>query len=220
MKILFVSRGKLKSFKDSYESDGEDLILFGFNGMGVVSYEKELKGESGFFEDAAMLSKTAKTTVVCGCITDTRGQRRKSAVIADNGRLCGVSDMLHSVDGEVGAGAALRVYETKAGRMGVLVAEDIHFLDAVKSLALCGSDFIVCPFGRTMDSMQQVLVRAYAYAYGVPILFCGDGYSMIAAPDGSICFASPHSPASFELENVREYHLIETRRRGVFHLGE
>ncbi len=216
MKIRFIARGRLKAFKESYENEEEDLILLGFNGLGEVSYEKELKGESGFFEEAALLSKTAKAVVVCGCITDTRGQKRKSAVVAENGRLCGVSDMLHAVDGEVGAGAALRIYETKAGRMGVLVAEDIHFPDAVKSLTLCGSDFIVCPFGRMTDSMQQVLLRSYAYLYGVPIFFCGDGYSMIAASDGSICFASPHSPVAAEFENAQEYHLIETRRRGCF----
>lgn len=213
MKIRFVSRGKVKAFKDGYESEGEDLIVFGFNGMGTVSYEQELKGESGFFEEAALLSKTAKATVVCGCITDTRGIKRKSALVAENGRLCGISDMLYAIDGEVSAGAGLKIYPTKVGRMGVLIAEDIFFPEAVKSLALCSADFIVCPFGKMYSALQQVLLRAYAYLYGVPILLCGDGYSAIAKPNGSIAFSSPHSPASFTFENQQEFHLIETRRR-------
>ncbi len=213
MKIRFVGRGKVKSFKESYESEGEDLILFGFNGMGVVSYEKELSGESGFFEEAALLSKTAKSVVVCGCITDTRGIKRKSVLVAENGRLCGICDMLHAIDDEVAAGAGLKIYQTKIGRMGVLVADDIAFPEAAKSLALCSADFIVCPFGKVQSSLQQVLLRAYAYLYGIPIFLCGEGYCAAARPNGSIVFSSPHSPVSFETDNEQEYHLIETRRR-------
>lgn len=216
MKIRFVGRGRLRDFKENYESDGEELILFGFEGMGEVSYEKELKGESGLFEEAALLSKSAKGVAVCGCVTDTRGHKRKSAVVAENGKLVGVSDMINVVDGEVGAGASLRIYETKLGRMGVAVAEDILFSEVIRSLALCGSDFIVCPFGRVTDSLTQTLLRAYAYCYGVPIFFCGVGYSMIADVGGSLAFASPQSPITAEFENVKEYHLIETRRRGFF----
>ena len=216
MKIRFVGRGRLREFKENYEMESEELILFGFEGMGEVSYEKELKGESDFFEEAALLSKAAMSVVVCGCVTDTRGLKRKSAVVAENGKLVGVSDMLNVVDGEVSAGAALRIYETKIGRIGVAVAEDILFPEVIKSLVLCGSDFIVCPFGRVTDSLTQVLLRSYAYSYGVPIFFCGVGYSMIADMGGSLAFASPQSPVSVDFENVKEYHLIETRRRGFY----
>ena len=220
MRICFVGRGRLRAFSKDYTCDGEELIVFGFTGMGEVSYEKELRGESDFFEEAARLSKKAKAVVVCGCVTDTRGHKRKSAVVAENGKLCGVSDMLNVIDGEVSCGGAVRVYETRLGKMGVVVAEDINFPDVIKALALCGSDFIVCPFGRVVNSLQQVLLRAYAYCYGVPIFFCGDGYSMIAAPSAEIEFASPHSPITADFENVREYHLIETRRRIFFRSEE
>jgi len=214
MKVRFVSRGKLKGFKDNYESEGEGLILFGFDGMGEVSYEKELKGESSSFEEAALLSKEGKTVVVCGCITDTRGLKRKSAVVAEKGRLCGVSDMLNAMDNEVSVGGALRIYETFLGRMGLVVGEDILFPEVIKSLTLCGCDFIVCPFGKVSDTVLQTLLRAYAYLYGVPILLCGIGYSWIVDPFGQIAFASPQNVLA-EFECVKEYHLIETRRRGI-----
>lgn len=226
MRICFVSSGTLRAFRESvgdcfaenfakrFQAESADLILFGFNGIGEVSYEKELKGESDYFEDAAVLSRLGKTAVVCGCITDTRGHRRKSALVAESGRLVGVSDMLYAVDGEVGCGAALRVYDTKIGKMGVAVAEDLNFPDVVRALALCGSDFIVCPFGRCVDEMQSVLLRAKAYTYGIPILFCSVGYSMIADASGKIVFASSQSAALADFQNVKTYHLIETRRRG------
>ncbi len=222
MKICLVGGTSLREFRSSYEECSEEkaeLFLFGFGGMGEVSYEKELKGETSFFEDAALLSKKSKAVVVCGCVTDTRGHKRKSAVVAENGRLSGISDMMNVVDGEVGCGAALRVYETKIGRMGVAVAEDLYFTDVARVLALCGSDFIVCPFGKTADEMQRVLLRANAYCYGVPIVFCADGYCMIADASGKIAFASPISPSYVDFENVKEYHLIETRRRGFYRSG-
>ena len=204
MRICFVNRGTLKDFKERKEELCAELVLFGFEGIGEVS------------SDVAILSKRGKNVVVCGCVTDTRGHKRKSAVVAHNGRLAGVSDMVNVIDGEVGSGAGLRVYDTKIGRMGVVVADDLNFPEVVKSLAVCGSDFIVCPFGKVTDSLQAVLLRASAYQSGVPILFCGCGYCMIADVDGSIAFASPQSPVCVDFENVKEYHLIETRRRGFY----
>ena len=217
MRVCFVSKGTLQAFAKRYAEEKEkaDVILFGFNGLSEVSYERELKGETRYFEEAAALSKTAQTTVVCGCVTDTLGHKRRSAVVAENGKIVGVSDMLNVVDGEVGCGASLRVYETKAGKMGVIVGEDLHFPDVAKSLAVCGSDFIVCPYTKT-DELQSVLVRATAYFYGVPLFFCGEDYAMSADTLGRIEFASPQSPAFTELKPIKEYHLVETRRRGAY----
>lgn len=217
MRIGFVCRGRLCDFKENTLpcEAGVDLLLFGFEGLGEVNYEKELKGESNFFADAAVLSKQLKSVVVSGCLTDMRGLKRKSAVVAENGKLLGVSDMLNAVDGEMNGGAALRVYETKAGRMGVVVADDLYFPDVVKSLSVCGCDFIVCPFGAIKNSLQSVLLRAYAYCYGIPIFLCGCGYCMIADAKGEISFASPQSPVYTSFQNRKEYHLVQTRRRGV-----
>lgn len=218
MRIGFVSKGALTEFKENtLPCEGcADLLLFGFEGLGAINYEKELKGESNFFADVATLSKRQKNVVVCGCMTDMRGLKRKSAIVAENGKVLGVSDMLNAIDGETNGGAAVRVYETKAGRMGVAVAEDLYFPDVVKSLSVCGCDFIVCPFGWITSSLQSVLLRAYAYCYGVPIFLCGCGYCMVADTKGEVAFASPDSPVYTSFQKVKEYHLVQTRRRGVF----
>lgn len=218
MRIGFIGKGTPSAFKEEIcKGDGKeraDIYLFGLCGETRVSYERELKGETTFFEDTALLSKRTKSVVVCGCVTDTRGHKRKSALVAENGRLLGVSDMLHAIDGEVGSGAALRVYETKIGRVGVVVAEDLLFPEVVKSLATCGSDLIVCPFGR-VGRIQSTLLRANAYCNGLPILFCGEGYCMLADVSGEIAFAAPFSPAYVDFKITKEYHLVETRRRGA-----
>ena len=51
MRIAFVSAGALSTFKGLEMPERADITLFGFNGVGVVSYEKELKGETIFFEE-------------------------------------------------------------------------------------------------------------------------------------------------------------------------
>ena len=66
-----------------------------------------------------MRSKALRCTVVGGCYTDARGIRRKSAVVAERGRLLGVSDLVNRIDGSTfGAGAGVKVYETAAGALG------------------------------------------------------------------------------------------------------
>ena len=226
MRICFVTGGTLKEFLKRYQEEKDtekcepqpktDLFIFGFGCLGEVSYERELKGETSDFEDAAKLSKISKAVVVCGCITDTRGHKRKSALVAENGRLKGVSDMLHAVDREVSSGAALRIYDTQIGRLGIAVAEDLHFPEVARSLSICGSDFIVCPFGIVKHTLHNVLLRAYAYLYGTPILFCGVGQCIAVDGQGNLVFSSPMSPVCVDFKSPKEYHLTETRRRGFF----
>lgn len=214
MEICFVSRGRVSDFYNhAYKK--ADVIVFGFQAIGEVSYERELKGETAFFEEVARLSRQTSSVVVCGCVTDTKGHKRKSAVVAENGRILGVSDMLNVIDNEVGSGASLRVYETKIGRMGVVVAEDLYFPDGISSLALCGADFVLCPYGM-IEGIESVLCRSSAFFYGIPVGLCGVGYALVAEPSGELAFSSPCSPCYAEVENPSEYHLIETRRRGFY----
>jgi predicted amidohydrolase len=126
--------------------------------------------------------------------------------------------MTRVLDGGVSSGVGLRVYDTKLGKMGVAVAEDIFFPEVISALAACGSDFIVCPFGVLHNTMPQVLLRAYAYLYGIPIFLCGIGSSMAVEAGGMVSLATPQSPVSFLVENRKEFHVLEMRKRGVFEM--
>lgn len=216
MKVCFVSRGSILSLKNTLLSGGAELIVGGLCALGEVSYEQELRGESRLLDEVATLSQESNAVVVCGCLTDTKGFKRKSAVVAEKGKILGVSDMLNVLDGEMNSGAALRVYDTKVGRLGVMVAEDLYFPEVAKALTLCGSDVIVCPYGEVENGVESVLVRAFGFCYGAPICLCGVGYSAIGGADGGLTFASPISPVVTEFEAVKEYHLVETRHRGFY----
>lgn len=216
MRVCFISRESLKEFLNGGYRFDADVVVCSFRFLGEVSYEKELDGETAFFEGVAQASKKYRAVVVAGCVTDAKGHKRKSAVVAENGRILGVSDTLNALDGETSAGANLRVYDTRVGKMGVCVAEDLYFPEVIKTLALCGSDFVVYTYDVAMGNVETALLRADAFRYGMPVFFCGVGYGAIVEPTGEVAFASPVSPVLAEYEPVKEYHLVETRRRGFY----
>ena len=126
MRVCFAHRVAVQRFSQEWDGNNADLTVIGFQGA-EICYEKELKGGTDFFESVARLSKDGNNVVLCGCQTNTLGHIRKSVVVAEKGRLLGVSDMLHAIDGRAGCGASLRVYETGVGRLGVIVADDLKF---------------------------------------------------------------------------------------------
>ena len=225
MEIGLVCRGRVENYaalaengseQDRCRAFGVKILAFGFEGLDEVCYERELCGETSYFEEVAVLSREIGGVVICGCKTDTLGQKRRSAVVADKGRILGVSDANYAVDGEHSAGATLQVYETSQGKIGVAVCEDLYFPEVAKSLAFCGSEVIVCPFSEMTGSIESVLARAYAFLNGVPVVVCGIGYAFCADVTGDLAFASSDSPTSFTLQPQRSYHLIEMRKKGLF----
>ena len=215
MRICFVTNGSF----GSYEGDekGADVVCFPFHALGEVSYERELKGETSLFEDVAILSKTGKNVVVCGCYTNARGMKRKSVVVAERGRILGVADMVNRIDGsEYRSGAGVKVFETKAGKIGVIVAEDLYFPHVLETIALCGADIAISVFEELNESLELTLIRAGAFFYGLPVCTCAYGYAQAADATGKLRFSSPRSPCSYDLEREQEYHVVETRKRGFF----
>ena len=217
MRICFVSSGDLSAYSEKQADFNAEVVCFSFMALGQVSYEKELKGETSLFEDVALLSKEGQNVVVCGCYSDSRGILRKSVVVADRGRILGVSDMINRLDtSEYRPGAGIKLYDTKAGKVGIIVAEDLYFPKVTETISLCGADLIVCIVEEMNEGLEQVLIRANAYTYGVPICLCSYGYAAAADATGKLAFASPNSPCAFDMRREQEYHIVETRKRGFF----
>ena len=217
MRICFVTGGDLDFYGERQADYRADVVCFSFMALVEVSYEKELKGETSLFEDVALLSKEGQNVVVCGCYSDSRGLRRKSVVVADRGRILGVSDMVNRLDSsDFRPGAGVKIFDTQAGKLGIIVAEDLYFPQVMETISLCGADTAVCIFEELNESLEQVLVRAHAYLYGVPVCLCAHGYAEAADVAGRLAFASPENLCVYEMVREQEYHIVETRRRGFF----
>ena len=219
MKITFATTDTVNGvWQERLDKIGKsDLVAFGFNGLGLVNYKKELGGETEYFQDVARLSRQLSSVVVCGCDTDTYGVFRHSAVIADKGRILGVSDMAHSIDdSEFVAGGSFRVYDTSAGKIGLIVAEDLFFPESARVLALCDADVILCLFKSLEDLIPQIMLRAGAFANGVAMGLCAKNYAALADVRGNIAAASSADFLRVNLKIEKDYRLISSRRRGLY----
>ena len=192
-------------------------FVFGFNGLGLVSYKKELGGETEYFQDLARLSRELSQVVICGCDTDTYGVFRHSVAIADNGKLLGVSDMAHALDdSEFVAGGNFRVYDTSAGKIGIIVGEDLFFPESGRVLALCDADIIICVMKKLEGPMPQVMLRAGAFANGVSMVLCAKNYAAVADIRGNITLSGGGKIIKSKIKIEKDFHLINLRQRGLY----
>ena len=217
MRICFVTAGTIDDYYRAAPESGADLILFSFQAIGEVSYERELKGETSLFEDVAVLSREEKAVVMCGCYTNARGMRRKSVVVAEKGKILGVSDMVNRLDaGEYRCGAGIKIFDTGAGKLGIIVAEDLYFPRVAETLSVCGAELALCIFEELDGSLEQTLMRAQSFFYGVPLCVCAYGFGQASDIGGKLRFSSPQNYCVYEFEREQEYHLVETRVRGFY----
>ncbi len=217
MRICFITSGGLEEYAANFAEEGADVVVFSFQALGEVSYERELKGETSLFEDVALLSKETGGVVVCGCYTDARGMRRKSVVVAEKGKILGVSDMVNRIDaGEYRAGAGVKIFDTGAGKLGIIVAEDLYFPRVAETLSVCGAELAVCVYEQLEGGLEQALMRAQAFCFGVPMCICAYGYAQAADIGGKLRFASAENACVYDFEREQEYHLVETRQRGFY----
>ena len=218
LKICFVTEGTVKDFARGAEFfSGADIVIFNAEGMGLVSYGKELTGETESFQEIAALSKKLNCVVIAGCDTETYGIMRRSAVICEKGKILGVSDMAHTID-ESGyaSGGGFRVYETEPAKIGLLVQEDLYFPEALRVLTLCDADIIINVFKEVKNHIPALMARSGAFANGVDVLTCASGYAFIADVKGELLFSSPQRISECEFSVEKDYHLVQARRKGCY----
>ena len=213
MILCVIADGRVKDAKSLPECD---LAVFGFKGLGEVDYEEELKGVSDKFEDAARLSKSSSCGVLSGCKTISRGLARKSVAVADRGRLLGISDMNHVLDcEEFKSGSGLGFYTVGGIKVGICIENDLLFPDGLKALSMCGCNLIVAFMEELKDGLPPLLIRAYSYLYGIPIVLCAGNMAYFSEVSGAI--ATSAQPVSlFDISPKNRYHVVTTRTKGLF----
>lgn len=213
MVFCVIAEGTLKNLQTLPECD---VAVFGFNGLGEVDYEQELKGESDKFEDAVRLSKTAGCGVLCGCYTKSRGVLRKSVSVADKGKLLGISDMNYVLDNEdVKSGAGLGVYSVGGYKIGLCIENDLLFPDAFKALALCGCSAVVVFMEEIKNILPALIIRTYSYLYGIPVIMCAGKTAFFSEVTGELATSS--LPVSyFDVSPCSRYRKVTMRTKGLF----
>lgn len=213
MKICVVCSNKINS---SVRLPACDIALYPFCALGEVNYEQELSGKSEKFEEMARLSGLNKCAVLCGCVTLSRGLKRKSVAVAENGRLLGISDMLNVVDGEeFKSGAGLGVYKLKGYNVGVCVGSDLFFPDNFKAYSMYGCNLVVVHAQSVTDNIPPLLIRSYAYLYGAPVVLCADKTAYLADINGVLA-CSNQQFTLFDITPKNCYRVVTSRRKGLY----
>lgn len=191
-----------------------DIVIFNFSGLGEVDYENELKGLSDKLDAGARLSKRCGT-LLCGCKTVSRGSVRRSVAVYDGGKLMGISDMNHVLDGEnFKSGGSLGFYKINGCKIGLCIENDLLFPDTVKSLSMCGCNAIVAFVEELKDNIPPMIIRTYAYLYGIPVIMCAGRSAFYADVTGELA-SSHQKTALFEVAPQNNYHLVTTRLKGI-----
>ncbi|MDE6586376.1 MAG: hypothetical protein K2K80_06835 [Clostridia bacterium] len=212
MVFCIVTEGNAEEITDLPECD---IAVFGFGILGDVDYERELKGETEKFEAAARLSKNSNCGLICACRTLSRGLLRKSASVADRGKLLGITDMTRVLDGEeYKSGAYLGLYRIGGFKLGVCIGNDLLFADTFKSLSECGCNAVIVLLDELRDTIPPLLIRAYSYLYGMPVIMCAGKTAYFADVTGAIA-SSNQSRALFEVTPQNRYHVVTSRVRGA-----
>lgn len=213
MKICVLSDSRINA---SHRLPSCDVALFPFSALGQVDYEQELSGKSEKFEELARLSGASGCAVLGGCITLSRGLKRKSVAVAENGRLLGINDMLNVLDGEeYKSGAGLGVYKLKGYSVGVCVENDLYFPDIFKTFSILGCNAVVVHCDRVTDTLPPLLIRSYAYLYGAPVVLCADKTSYLADVDGTLACSNQRLTV-FDVTPKNNYRVVTSRRKGLF----
>ncbi len=193
-----------------------DIAVFGFNGLKSVHYKDELSGKTSVLPSFASLSKNHKKVLISGACTDNYGIIRKSCIVADSGKLLGISDTSTCYeDSEVSCGCGYKVYYTSVGKIGVSVGNDIVDADGIKAMALCNADLIISVTDAFAKSQERFLLPAYSYVYGVPIISVTK--NMVTASDinGEICGKSPQKEITIIVPSKKSFRLVTVKRKGV-----
>lgn len=217
MNFTFVTRGKFEDFlaHDVARLRQPDVLILSEGIVGECDLLKEADGSSNRFFQLANLSEELSCVLICGMDTSVCGILHRSAAVFDCGRLLGVSDMTYtSEDTSYTPGGGFRVYDTTAGKIGVVVGEDLYVPEVLHTLALCESDVIVSIFGKIRTPIPQLMLRASAFCNGVYLCMSAKGYVQIADICGELACALDASMLEYHLDIVKDYRPVHTRKRG------
>jgi predicted amidohydrolase len=215
LKLYFNRKDSVEEFLNSSLRE-ESILVFGFNGVDTISYKKELSGEENNLSNVAKLSRKDNKVVLSGAITDNYGIIRKSCLVADSGKLLGISDMNFCLDrAPYSSGSGHRIYQTKSYRIGVLVDDDIYDIDSVKSMALLSADIIICIVESQEKQQFSVLARAYSYLFGLPVVICSSSGIIAGDMKGEICGSSFGRESSIIVPIKKNYRNCQFKKRGI-----
>ncbi len=170
---------------------------------------------------------------------DDQGRTFDSSPVIDaDGRLLGVSRMIHITDyeafheqdyyhpGDTGA----PVFDTKVGKIGVAICYDRHYPEYMRALALGGAELVLIPqagaLGEWPEGLFEAEVRTAAFQNGYFVALCNRvgveekltfaGESFVSDPDGRVVVQGKRLEEDLVLVDVDLAQCAESTGRRLF----
>jgi len=215
MRICYITAPQLQDFilKNITELGKTDVLLICYSVLKNVNFEDELTYKTDYMNNIAAISKDFRCVVFAGADTDNFGDSRHSVIVADGGRLLGISDAVYS-DDIYQAGSGIIVYNTSKGRFGVIVNHDLYFGKASEILAQSGSDLNINIIKDANLQLAQLMGRSHSFITGVPHAVCSDNFCFLGNIKGEAEFISSKSIQFIDIEIDKKYHKITFLSRG------
>ncbi len=132
-----------------------------------------------------------------------------SIVIDSDGEIIGVSNMVHIASAKyfyeqdyyAESDSGFKVYETKKGKIGIVICFDRHYPESIRKCAMDGSSIVLIPTANTSAEPMELFeweMRVASYQNNVFIAMCNRcgqedemdfaGKSMICDPNGNLVY--------------------------------
>lgn len=196
---------------DELNENRFDVLVVGFNDDEKIKYSKELRGETNVLKNLAEATKDGGA-LIYAADTDNYGIIKHSAAVFENGKLLGISDMTETYSDTIYMpGANGKLYDLHCGKIGLAVGDDILSYELIKSFAVCGAEAIVAITRFRLTETNSIVIRAYAYLLGIPVVLICKDESVCSDPKGNLIKKDENG--NFTLIPLSEYALKTVKIR-------
>ena len=150
--------------------------------IGLVNLVVLASGTDASAEVVERISGLEQCTVLAAMEREDAEGEERGYLVADCGTVVGYAASVHALDG-ARTGARLRTWDVSAGKLGVLVGDDVMYPEAARFLRKVGAGYLVV-LGHRATPASIVMARAHAVANGIRTVACFPDCGFIADFDG------------------------------------
>ena len=179
MKISFLKGLSFDEFiKDKAQLKTDtDVLVISYGVLDTVRSELEIKGDTEIIMNLANLSRELNCVIFAGIDFDLYGEMRKSVVVCDSGKLCGISDTIYCAD-TFTCSDVINIYETTRGKIGIIVDSDVYHAEIAHALKLYGAQMLVCVVSSDMTENIYNHIMCASYDRGITVICATNDYGI------------------------------------------
>jgi predicted amidohydrolase len=144
------------------------------------------------------LAKLARELDLYLCVGFTeleKGELYNAAVLlGPDGRTVGKYRKTHGLENFYKPGEALPVFETRYGKVGILICFDRQLPETARTLTAKGAELLLIPSNGMWGSTNDAMLRTRAYENGVYLVFAHPRDGLVIDPGGRIIAANMTVP--------------------------